>query len=108
MIEETDKALAYLREKTMLGPHGSKGGISNPALAKICADLLRNPRFLMAPAAAKKHQAYEGGLLVHTAEVLVECLCLLDPEWQPSLDRQLALDLRKEISIRIPTFHYLD
>ena len=44
--------------------------ISDPKLRRACDGVLQDPRFLASPAAAKKHQAYEGGLVVHTAEVL--------------------------------------
>lgn len=40
------------------------------ALSATCRWMLADPKFFIAPAAAKKHQAWTGGLALHTREVL--------------------------------------
>jgi 23S rRNA maturation-related 3'-5' exoribonuclease YhaM len=44
--------------------------ISDPRLAKTNRELLQNVAFFIAPAAAKRHQAEEGGLALHTLQVI--------------------------------------
>lgn len=45
-------------------------GIVNPKLRLMCRKVIEDPRFIKCPAAKTRHQAYAGGLVVHTAEVL--------------------------------------
>ena len=44
--------------------------IADPKLQKLCASLPLKFDFMTAPAACRRHQAYEGGLVDHTLEVL--------------------------------------
>lgn len=57
-----DQSLAYLQD--------SVHSIANHVLEKACNRLLNNERFRKCPASREKHQAYVGGLVVHTAEVM--------------------------------------
>lgn len=45
-------------------------GLSNRQLRNACAVVLENESFFVSPAAAKKHQAWDGGLAQHTREVM--------------------------------------
>jgi len=56
------KALSFLLEKV--------NEIGNPFLRKCCLDIVNSEEFQTCTASRKQHQAYEGGLLVHTAETL--------------------------------------
>ena len=44
--------------------------ITNPKLKEICCFVINNPLFRESTGSLQSHQAYSGGLLVHTAEVL--------------------------------------
>ncbi len=44
--------------------------ISSNCLREACLKVIQDDRFFVAPAAAKKHQAYTGGLAQHTSEVM--------------------------------------
>jgi 3'-5' exoribonuclease len=44
--------------------------VVNDTLRKACFHVLDNPRFVKCTASRKQHQSYDGGLVVHTAEVL--------------------------------------
>lgn len=45
-------------------------GIANRSLRAMCMDVLDGPEFRRCTASRKQHQAYDGGLVVHTAEVM--------------------------------------
>lgn len=44
--------------------------MKTPGLQQTCLKLLADERFFTAPAAAKKHQAWDGGLAEHTQQVM--------------------------------------
>ena len=46
----------------------------DPILQALCLSVVDNAAFNFAPAAAKYHHAFEGGLIVHTAEVVEKSL----------------------------------
>lgn len=47
-----------------------------PKIKKLCDLVLQDKRFWKAPAAAKGHHSFEGGLAVHTAQVLAGALAM--------------------------------
>lgn len=47
-----------------------------PKIKKLCDLVLQDKRFWVAPAAAKGHHSFEGGLAVHTAQVLSGALSM--------------------------------
>lgn len=50
--------------------HSVVGTMQSVSLRNACEKVLADHRFVVCTAARKKHQAYDGGLVVHTAEVL--------------------------------------
>lgn len=48
--------------------------IDSPELQEICEGVIADHEFLAAPASRDKHHSYEGGLVVHTAEVMEKAL----------------------------------
>lgn len=62
MLKDQQTIMAYLSPVLVL--------IEHEGLRYMCYDVLRDPKFLASPAARQKHQAYPGGLLVHTWEVI--------------------------------------
>ena len=64
--KQKQKALSFLREEV--------AQIGNPVLKRWCSEIIESKDFQTCTASKHKHQAYEGGLMVHTAEVL-EIVC---------------------------------
>lgn len=56
--------------------HKMVEGVFNPKLIFMCQKVLNNPAFQKCTASRTKHQSYDGGLVVHTAEVLEAALQL--------------------------------
>lgn len=54
--------------------------ITNEPLKKTCLYLLEDERFFVSPAAAKKHQAWTGGLAEHTRQVMDIALAMASAE----------------------------
>jgi 3'-5' exoribonuclease len=48
----------------------------DPELSGGCLKILNSDRFRVCPAARKQHQAFDGGLIVHTAQVLEAALLM--------------------------------
>lgn len=61
--------------------------ITNISLQEATQDVLIDPRFIKCPAARIQHQAYLGGLIVHTAEVMRTALAM-------AISPHLAADLQ--------------
>jgi 3'-5' exoribonuclease len=61
-VGQIDAALRYLREKI--------SEICHPVLKAWCLEIIESKDFQTCTASRKSHQAYDGGLVVHTAEVL--------------------------------------
>lgn len=73
MTDEQRKSLVlgYLRNMNI-----AISNMSNPVLRKLCDQVITDKRFILSPAAREKHQAFPGGLIVHTGEVLEAALAL--------------------------------
>lgn len=76
-----DESLKLLRDETAF--------LGDLALRRTCGFVLGDERFLEAPAAAKKHQAYVGGLVCHTAEVLR--IALATAKAAPAFDKDVLV-----------------
>lgn len=52
--------------------------IKNVTLSEMCLDVLRSSKFLICPGSSspKRHHAYEGGLVVHTSEVMENAILM--------------------------------
>jgi 23S rRNA maturation-related 3'-5' exoribonuclease YhaM len=81
-------ALEYLRD--------SADKIANPKLRKISHSILVNKQFIKCPAARHQHQAYDGGLVVHTAEVLEAAMLVAQARF---------IDVNTDVIITATIFH---
>ena len=69
--DEVLYALKFLREKIAFLPR---------SLRLMCESIVDDLRFQTAPGGVSHHHNYEGGLAIHTAEVLGHALRMTDPE----------------------------
>lgn len=70
IINDVADAKAYF--KSVLGDKK----LVTPKIKKLCDIVLQDKRFWAAPAAAKGHHSFEGGLAVHTAQVLAGAMAM--------------------------------
>lgn len=59
---------------------GKVTAIGSEKLRAACMTVIDDDRFFVSPAAAKKHQAWDGGLAQHTREVMEIALAMADAE----------------------------
>jgi len=79
MTEQVEDSLDYLRDTADF--HG---------LTHICSTVTENADFMEWPASVTKHHIYEGGLVVHTAEVLKGALLLASGSRSADLETIVA------------------
>lgn len=65
--------------------------LTNETLKKACEELLNYPEFLEWPASLGHHHAYDGGLLVHTREVVDYCLQISKINFKKSPDKEILV-----------------
>lgn len=79
-----------LFERSLKKLKGTVELIEDDALRACCEAVLSDERFLKCTAAKSRHQAYEGGLVVHTCEVLDIAVFMTTPT---CLDKVTSVDV---------------
>lgn len=64
--------------------------IQHPGLRELARHPLGDPRFWSCPAARSRHQAYPGGLAIHTAQMLITAVSTLAPIPGARIDEVVA------------------
>lgn len=64
--------------------------LDNPTLIGMCLEIIEDKKFQECPAAKNRHQAYKGGLVVHTSEVL-ETSLLMTESTHLEVDRDILV-----------------